>query len=232
MAEPRIKIGLQTELSTSPHSLVKTNASNEQEYFPLGINNQVLFITGGVPTWINANFDLTDGTNTQSVFIGNTLSVLGGNGITSLVSATDTVTLTAKISTDTDNAVVFGTDFGLYVPKFLTISGNVGTNDKVNLGEVFTFTGVGGLRSTILDNQVSYELRTQEDVFTGLTSGLTVTLSQTPLKVLGVYRNGLNQLLGAGLDYTITGTTVTFNTSFSVSGGGSGSETVRVLYTY
>jgi hypothetical protein len=232
MAEPRIKIGLQTELSITPHSIIKTNTSNEQEYLVPGSNNQLLSVVAGIPTWVDGKFILSDGTNTQDIFTGNTLSVLSGNGITTLVSATDTVTITSKISTDVDNAVVFGTDFGLYVPKFLTISGNVGTNDKVNLGEVFTFTGIGGLRSTISDNQVSYELRTQEDVFTGLTSGLTVTLTQTPLKVLGVYRNGLDQLLGAGLDYTITGTTVTFNTSFSVSGGGSGSETVRIIYTY
>lgn len=73
---------------------------------------------------------------------------------------------------------------------------------------------------------------TTTDIFTGLTTGSTVTLTQTPLKIFTVSRNGLDQLLGATNDYTISGTTVTFNVAFGISGGAQGAEQVRVFYTY
>lgn len=51
MAETRARIGLQLEKSITPQSLIKTNASNEQEYFPPGASGQILTMVAGVPTW-------------------------------------------------------------------------------------------------------------------------------------------------------------------------------------
>ena len=48
---PRIRIGKQTELSATPHSLVKTDGANEQMYLAPGVNGDVLTIVAGVPTW-------------------------------------------------------------------------------------------------------------------------------------------------------------------------------------
>lgn len=48
---PRIRIGKQTELSATPHSIVKTDGANEQMYLAPGVNGDVLTIVAGVPTW-------------------------------------------------------------------------------------------------------------------------------------------------------------------------------------
>ena len=112
-----------------------------------------------------------------------------------------------------------------------TITGDTGT-DLVNNHETVNFTGTGGLTATVSANQVSYQYRTQVDTFLGLTSGTTVTASQTPLTIIGVTRNGLDQIAGATEDYTISGTTVTFNTAFGPSGGGAGVENIKLIYSY
>lgn len=112
-----------------------------------------------------------------------------------------------------------------------TISDGV-TTDVVNNHETITFNGTNGLRPTVSSNQVSYGLLIQRDSFLGLTSGTTVTLTQTPLEILFVSRNGQIKLPGVGNDYTISGTTITFSTSFGPSVGGAGSENIQVNYTY
>jgi len=79
---------------------------------------------------------------------------------------------------------------------------------------------------------ITVGIQTQTDIFTGLTSGTTVTLTQTPITILYGDRNGLGQLEGVGFDYTISGTTVTFNTAFGSSVGGAEVETVKFVYLY
>lgn len=63
-------------------------------------------------------------------------------------------------------------------------------------------------------------LAIQKDEFTGLTSGTTVTLTEDPLMLLMITRNGLETL-----DYTQDDTTIEFGTEF----GGEG-ETIIVTY--
>lgn len=109
---------------------------------------------------------------------------------------------------------------------------NIGdtTSTKFTDGTVVNFTWNG---TAWTDPQpITVVTRYQEDSFTGLTSGNTVVLSQTPITIFVADRNGLNQLRGAGLDYTLTGTTVTFDVPFASSGGGTGGETVRFFYIY
>jgi hypothetical protein len=50
------------------------------------------------------DFDISDGTNTQTIEDGNTLTFTDGNGISAVVGATDTVTLAADINGATDLA--------------------------------------------------------------------------------------------------------------------------------
>jgi len=75
-------------------------------------DGQVLTYDDATSTWINAtgggggftDFDISDGTNTQTIEDGNTLTFTDGNGISAVVGATDTVTLAADINGATDLA--------------------------------------------------------------------------------------------------------------------------------
>ena len=70
------------------------------------------------------------------------------------------------------------------------------------------------------------------DTFTNLTSGNTVTLTETPIStnIPMIFRNGRYQVLTT--DYTIVGTLITFIKDFGVSSGASGFEEVSVVYKY
>lgn len=52
----------------------------------------------------------------QSIAAGNTMLLVGGDGIETVVSAPDTVTISADISGDANNYITIGGDGGLYVP--------------------------------------------------------------------------------------------------------------------
>lgn len=69
---------------------------------PIGSNGNVLVVTGGLPSWTASvsaiSFTLSDGTTTQGIADGDTLLVVGGEGISVAVTATDTLTIN---STDT-----------------------------------------------------------------------------------------------------------------------------------
>lgn len=108
----------------------------------------------------------------------------------------------------------------------------IGDNVTVSFsdGDVVNYVWDG--TAWLFNRQVVFATRYQEDIFTGLTSGSTVTLTQLPVTIIGAYRNGLNQMRGTGLDYNLSGTTATFDTPFASSGGGTGAETVRFFYTY
>lgn len=275
MAQNRLILKNQLEKSTAIGSIIVTNAANEQKYVAPGTTGQVLTANGaGVePTWQalpDSSFIISDGTNSETVNAGNTITFQQGDGVTVTVGATDLVTIAAKLSADPNNGVVIGSDGGLYYNtatiitggswidttntirftlvngSFLdipvqdlvgtwladfTITGNTGT-DVVNNHENITFTGTGGIRSTVTNNQVSYEYRIQRDLFSNLTTGNTVTVSQTPLTVVGVYRNGLYQVGGAGNDYTFASNVLTFALPFGPSGGGAGVDQIEVVYSY
>jgi len=254
MAENRIRIQKQLEKSSSPFSIIRTNASNEAEYVAAS----------------TLSFSLTDGTTTETIAMGDTLTVSTQNGLTAVVSATDLLTLGIQVSTDAGNDLTFGTDGKLYLSKndlinnvtwndttnelILTFDSGATVNvpivdaistwlsdftisdgtttDVVNNHETLTFAGTGGLVPTVSPNTVTYGLQVQTDTFLGLTSGSTVTLSQTPLAIMSISRNGLEQIAGATEDYTISGTTITFNIAFGSSPGGVGVENIKVVYSY
>lgn len=51
MSTQRLRIGTQLEQSTTPGSIAKTDASNNQFYLPPGTNGQVLTVVGGTPVY-------------------------------------------------------------------------------------------------------------------------------------------------------------------------------------
>lgn len=274
MSENRAIIGKQLEKSLTAGSVIRTNGSNEQEYVAPGANGTVLTVVSGTPQWAAlpaTSFSITDTVTTEVVTAGDTVTFAAGQGMTVAVSATDTVTTTARLSTDANNGVVFGSDGGLYfntggiiasgtwldatneiqftlingsnltIPvqdligtwlADFVIAGNTGT-DTINNHETLTVIGAtgSGITTTVTANQIAinYTQPTKEQ-FLGLTTGTTVTLGATPSYVHAVYRNGLYQMEGASNDYTISGTTVTFNVAFGASGGGAGVEQVEVVY--
>lgn len=277
MSDNRVRIQTQVELSSAPGSIIKTSGANEPQYLPPGTNGQVLTITGGTPVWATpvtgSSFSITDGTTTQVISSGDTLTFAAGNGASVAVSAPDTLTVSARRSTDAGNAVVFGTDGGLYVPQAnlvtdadwddatntLTITfANGSTVDVPIVDAIGTFLSdwsvQGDSGSYTVDNhsvlsiigtpgqivtdvtagqvQISLGYSEAKQNFLGLTSGNTVTLSSTPLagSLIQVFRNGLLLIEGVGNEFTVSGTTITFATSFGSSSGGAGGEDVVVFY--
>ena len=119
---------------------------------------------------------------------------------------------------------------GTELPSIAGVNVGDTTTSKFSDGTVvnYTWNGTAWANPQVITTPTRYK----EDVFTGLNTGNTVTLTQTPINIFVGDRNGLNQLNGAGLDYTLSGTTVTFDTPFASSGGGMGDETVRFFYIY
>ena len=106
-------------------------------------------IYSGIPSGA-ALFTVSDGTNTQSIATGDTLTVTAGNGLTATVSATDLLTLVAKLSTDAGNDITFGSDGGLYLSKDSLLT-NVTWNDATN-NLVLTFDNGSTVNVPIVDN--------------------------------------------------------------------------------
>lgn len=119
---------------------------------------------GAKPIWVDATgvvvtidaitgnslFTLSDGTNTQTISWGDTFQVSAGNWLTATVSATDLLTLVAKLSTDAGNDITFGTDGGLYLSKDSLLT-NVTWNDATN-NLVLTFDNGSTVNVPIVDN--------------------------------------------------------------------------------
>lgn len=97
-----------------------------------------------------ALFTFTDGTTTQTISGWDTLTFTSGNWITTTVSATDVLTIAAKLSTDAGNDITIGTDGGLYLSKDSLLT-NVTWNDVTN-NLVLTFDNGSTVNVPIVDN--------------------------------------------------------------------------------
>ena len=96
-------------------------ASNYSLVLPdgTGSSGQVLKTDGsGNLDWVDqtsgySGFSISDGSNTQSVESGGTVTFTAGEGIDAVVSATDTLTISAELATETNPGVATfdGTDF-------------------------------------------------------------------------------------------------------------------------
>jgi hypothetical protein len=199
MAETRLRIQKDLEKSSLPGAILVTDGSSEAGYLPAATNGQVLTLVSGSPSWATpstgSSFTLSDGTNSQTVSAGDTLLAQAGNGVTVLVGATDKFTYAVKLSTDANNAAIFGTDNGVYVPvanivtdatwddatNTLTLefsdSSTVDIPIVDDIGAFLSdFTIAGDTGSTLIDNHdtVTY---TGANKITTAVSGNTLTIA-------------------------------------------------------
>jgi hypothetical protein len=209
-------------------------------------------VTGQVMTWNNttsvwepttpaagSSFTLAGNSGTSNLIsAGDTASILATRGFTTVASATDTVTVTPPSGTVTGQVMTWDNTAGTWSASTpagtFTVAGTAGTNQTITLGtDTLTLTGLAnGIQITgSATDTMTFALREQVDTTTSLTSGTTVTATQTPIAAtLRVYRNGLIKDLTT--DYTLSGSTVTFTTAFGISGGAQGGETVKLEYRF
>ena len=160
------------------------------------------------------SFDITDGTNTDEINLGETLTFSATNGLTVLVGP---------------NEVTYGLPTGTVVGQVLEWDGTEWAPATLTDLDAQTLSLVGYDLSISNGNTVSLLDLFQREIsesFLALNSGTDVVISQTPQAgtVVKVYRNGIRQLVGVGNDYTIAGTTITFAVAFA------GGEQVIVDY--
>ena len=130
---------------------------------------------GTMSSWI-----LSDGATTQTVADGNTVTVLGGTGMTSNVSATDTVTI------DLDNTAVSAGSYGstTQVGTFIVdAQGRLTAAANASIAfpaETFTLTADSGSNQTISDGDtMDIAGGTAISTVVGATDTVTVNLDDT-----------------------------------------------------
>lgn len=197
-------------------------------------------VTVNMTDYLGYTFDIADAlSNVETVGVGDAITFLGTNGFDVAVSAINTVTITPPVGTATGQVMTWNNTTSVWeavtpvTGSTFTVAGTAGTNQTISAGDTLTITGAanGILVTGTATDTLTIALREQYDTSTGLTSGTTVTATQTPIaSTLRVYRNGLKKTLTT--DYTLSGTTVTFTTAFGVSGGAAGGETVELDYRY
>ena len=200
MALNRLRIQKQLELSATPGSVITTSGANEPQYLPPGADGTVLQVVAGVPAWTAAtgsSFTLTDGTTSQVIAAGDTLLVTPGNGIEVAVFATDTLTISALISADADNALIFGGDTGLYVPQAQLLSGAVWVDATNTI--TLTFANGSTLDIPIVDVVSSFLF----DMTVAGNTGTDLVNNHETLTVVGG--------TGSGITTAVTANTITIN---------------------
>ena len=110
-----------------------------------GDPSQVLQTDGsGVLTWVNqtsgfSGFDITDGTNTESIGNAQTITFTGGTGITATVGATDTLTI------EVDNTVVTTADTGTVTSGMILdgtiVNGDIASGAGIAFSKLASLTG-------------------------------------------------------------------------------------------
>lgn len=192
--------------------------------------------------FVGYTFGISDGTTSQTVGVGTSeiITFIGTRGFTATVSATDTVTFAPPLGTVTGQVMTWNNTTLVWeattpaAGSSFTVGGDSGTAQLINAGNTLSLLGAvnSGVKVAMSATDTArIGLNEQTDIFTGLTSGTTVTATQIPLAAkLNVYRNG--RLADLTTDYTLAGSTVTFTTAFGISGGAQGSETVTLIYRY
>ena len=105
-----------------------------------GIQSDMI-VDGSISNADLANSDFTlqgDTGSNQTISLGDTMDIAGGAGIQTTASATDTLTV-----------AVTGIDPSLLIGASITLDGDQGTTEEVNLGDTLFVGGGAGLQSTV-----------------------------------------------------------------------------------
>lgn len=122
----------------------------------IGTAGQVLTVNAGAtaPQWSAGTFTLAGDTGTETITLGDTLTVTGGEGITTAVAATDTVTLTLNIDELTAETTLDGTnDFVAVYDASATANRKVSIDNLLaGYGYAETWTPTASVAQTITHN--------------------------------------------------------------------------------
>jgi hypothetical protein len=219
MAETRLRVGKDLEKSAAARSLLITDAANEVQFVPPGIDGSVLTVVAGVPMYQVISFP----SEYEQVASNAARPVTGVVDIVYYSAAEGTFSIwTGATYVDVPAAYSF------------TAAGDAGTNQTISSGNTLTVKGAtssGVFVTGVATDTLEISLREVKETFSPAAAATTVTASQTPIAgTLKVYRNGLLKILTD--DYTLAGAVVTLTTAIGNSGGGSLSETVSLVYRY
>ena len=109
-------------------------------------------ITAASTSSITTSFTLTDGSNSETIAGGNTLTVTAGEGIDAVVGSTDTLTISGEDASSSNKGIAsFGGDFSVSSGAVSLANNSITIgSDAVALGA--TRTDINGLTSLDVDN--------------------------------------------------------------------------------
>jgi hypothetical protein len=188
------------------------NATNTVTVNITGIQSDMI-VDGSILNADLANSAFTlqgDAGSNQTISLGDTMDIAGGAGIQTTASATDTLTV-----------AVTGIDPSLLIGASITLDGDQGTTEEVNLGDTLFVGGGAGLQSTVTATD------TVTIAVTGIQSDMIVdgSIANGDLAnstITAAADNGSNQSVSLGGTLTIAGGTG-IETTTSV-----GSDTVTI----
>ena len=235
-----------TFMGTNGFTATVTPGSNVTFSPPVGtITGQILTWDNTLAEWVvstpaGSSFTLAGDSGTNNTINGgDTASIVGSRGFTTVSSATDILTITPPAGTATGQVMTWNNTTLLWEPttpvtgSTFTVAGTAGANQTISAGDTLTITGIanGILVTGTATDTLTISLREANENFDTLTSGTTVIAANNPIaSTLRVYRNGRRQQLTN--DYTLAGNVVTFGVAFGVSAGAQGGETVELDYRY
>lgn len=214
MATTRLRIAKQLETGTQGQILYR-DSNGELVNLNIGTAGQVLKVNVGAtaPEWAGdaaGSFTLTGDTGSQTIGNGDTLNVVGGAGITTAVTATDTLTL------NIDNTV-------------LTTSSSIDDLADVVIttpatGAALIYNGTNWIDTPLAPAATATEQRDDFDSTTG--TGLVLTQTPVAGALVLVFKNGQLLRSGGGNDYTLAGTALTLAVALVST------DVVSVVYKY
>jgi hypothetical protein len=218
--------------------ILYASATNVLSKLGIGNSNEVLTVTGGVPVWTTVasaggmtSFTAAgDSGGGQSISNGNTLSVLGGtNGIDTIDSATDTITL--NLDTTEIGSTTFGSGSGIT----WTFDGSAGTDTSVAFGnDTQTFTaGTSTFSGDVAVN--GGDLTTNQSTATLFnTTATTLSLGGAATTALNIGNGSgaytaINLGSGSGTHtINIAGTGATSADTINIGTGGTAADTINI----